>query len=60
MVKERKLKKWVVNVLAGINFTALLLMGSDSENLSTFIVVHILATIIFIISGIILLRNMNK
>lgn len=60
MVKERKLKKWVVNVLAGINFTTLLLMASDSEDLSTFIVVHILATIIFIISGIILLRNMNK
>lgn len=60
MVKERKLKKWVVNVLAGINFTSLILMGSETEDLSTFIIGHIIFAVIFIISGIILLRNMNK
>lgn len=60
MVKERKLKRWVIKVLAGINITSLILMGSDTKDLTTFIIGHIVFLLIFVISGIILLRNMNK
>lgn len=57
MVKERKLKKWVINVLAGINFLSLIVMGSDAEKLSVFIIVHIIALVVFLLSGYVLIKN---
>ena len=59
MVKERKLKKWVVNVLAGINFTSLILMGSDTEDLKVFIIGHLIALTVFLLSGYALIKNIN-
>lgn len=57
MIKQRKLKKWVINTLLGINFISLLIMGSDSNNLSVFIIGHIIAVALFLLSGYILLKN---
>jgi hypothetical protein len=57
MIKQRKLKKWVISTLAGINFLSLIVMGSDSKDLSVFIIVHIIAVAVFILSGYILLKN---
>ena len=57
MIKQRKLKKWVINTLLGINFISLLIMGSESNNLSVFIIGHIIAVALFLLSGYILLKN---
>jgi hypothetical protein len=57
MIKQRKLKKWVINTLVGINFISLLIMGSDSKDLSVFIIVHIIALVVFLLSGYILIKN---
>lgn len=57
MIKQRKLKKWVISTLAGINFLSLIVMGSDSKDLSVFIIVHIIAVAVFILSGYIIIKN---
>ena len=57
MIRKRKLKNWVISTLAGINFLSLIVMGSDAEKLSVFIIVHIIALVVFLLSGYIIIKN---
>lgn len=59
MKTKKRLKRWVVNLIGVVNFTSLLLLGSEANNLSVFIIGHIIALVVFIISAYILIKNIN-
>lgn len=53
-------KKWVTYLLVVINLLAVLIMASDFENISTFIIVHLVALIIFVINSMLLLKHSKE
>lgn len=55
-MKKLKLKSWVEYLIAIINFIALLIIGSDSNNTVFFITSHIIASGVFIINSMILIK----
>lgn len=59
MKKRRKLKNWAEYTLVGINFTSLLFMGGDAEDLKVFIIGHLIALVVFLLSGYALIKNIN-
>lgn len=60
MKKRRKLRSWAEYTLVGINFTSLLFMGGDSDNLKVFIIGHLIALVVFLLSGYALIKNINE
>lgn len=46
-MKRLVLKKWVVIILAVVNMLALLVMGSEVEDLKLFVITHLVACLIF-------------
>lgn len=59
-MKRNVLKNWVVMVLVIINMFAIMVMGSDSENIKIFLLSHLIATIIFILNSIIIIKYGKK
>lgn len=59
-MKRKVLKNWVVGVLALINFFAIMLMSSDCENLTTFIITHLIALGIFLLNSMIIIKYGKK
>lgn len=53
-------KKWVTYLLVVINLLAVLIMASDCENISTFIIVHLVALIIFVINSMLLIKHSKE
>jgi hypothetical protein len=51
-----KLKNWVVYLLMGVNFIALIFMASDSKGLGEFILIHLIATTIFVVNSLIIIK----
>ena len=56
----KRLKKWVEIVLKIIFFVSFIIMASDSENLTLFVVLHVVATATFILTGYILIKNRKE
>lgn len=56
---KRRLKKWVVWLLAIISTLAFFIMASDCEDMITFIISHIIATLVFGLCNYVLIRNME-
>ena len=56
---KRRLKSWVVWLLIIISTLAFFIMASDCENMTTFIISHIIAAIIFGLVNYVLIRNME-
>lgn len=54
--KKRRLKKWFETVLIIINILAFIVLGSDSDSLSLFIVVHLVALAIFLFNNYLLYK----
>ena len=55
-MKKKRFKKWVEYTLLVINFLAFIMLGSDSDNMSTFIIIHITAFAIFAINTMLLFK----
>ena len=55
-MKKVVLKKWVEYVLIIINLIALILIGSDSNNIGTFILIHFTALVVFMGSSLMLIK----
>lgn len=53
-------KKWVTYLLVVINLLAVLIMASDCKNISTFIIVHLVALIIFVINSMLLIKHSKE
>lgn len=53
-MKKYKLRKWVEVVLVVIGILAFIVIGSDCEDMNTFVVTHLIATGILILVGSIL------
>lgn len=59
-MKKRKLKKWVVWCLVAIDTVALLVASSECEDMTMFVVSHIIACAVFAICSYILLKNSKE
>lgn len=59
-MEKKVFKKWVVGVLAIINMIALMIMGSDCESLTTFLITHLIATSIFVLNSMIIVKYGKK
>lgn len=55
-MKKVVLKKWLEVVLIIIDIIAFICLASDSDNLINFCIVHLIASIIFIIVSYILIK----
>lgn len=58
-MKKRRLKRWVVWLLTIISTLAFIIMASDCENTSTFIISHIIAALVFALCSYVLIKNME-
>ena len=56
-MKKRKLKSWVRYVLGVIFIISILVSGSDSQDTKTFMITHIIAGIMLLVSGTLLVKN---
>lgn len=59
-MKKNVLKNWVVGVLAIINMIALMIMGSDCESLTTFLMTHLIATGVFAFNSMLIIKYGKK
>lgn len=59
-MKKRRLKRWVKNLLVGILVLSIIIGSSECENMTIFVVSHIIAGITMILSGYILIKNMEE
>ena len=59
-MKQRKLRSWVVWTLIVIDTIALLVATSECEDMTMFVVSHIIAILVFAITSFILLKNSQK
>jgi hypothetical protein len=55
-MRKMKLKNWVVYLLMGVNFIALIFMASDSKGLGEFILIHLISTLIFVVNSLIIIK----
>lgn len=60
MKRKRRLKKWVKNVLIVIFALSIIVGSSDSENFKFFVISHLIAGIAMLLSGTILIKNMEE
>lgn len=60
MKRKRRLKKWVIYVLRTIFVISFIVGASDSENFKFFVISHLVAGATMLLSGIILIRNMEE
>ena len=51
-----KLKKWFRNVLIIISFISLVLLGSDCNDIKTFILVHLGSASVFVLANLLLIK----
>lgn len=58
-MKKRRLKRWVVWLLTIISTLAFIIMASDCEDMSIFIISHIIATLVFVFCSYVLIKNME-
>lgn len=56
---KKRLKRWVVWLLTIISTLAFIIMASDCENMSVFIISHIIATLVFVFCSYVLIKNME-
>lgn len=56
---KKRLKRWVVWLLTIISTLAFIIMASDCEDLSIFIISHIIATLVFGLCSYVLIKNME-
>ena len=59
-MKNRKLKKWVKVVLKIMFVLAFLVGASDCQDTKVFVISHIIAGLIMVLSGYILVKNMEE
>ena len=59
-MKKKRLRKWVVWTLIAIDTIALLVASSECENMTIFVVSHVIAAIVFAVCSYILLKNSEK
>ena len=59
-MKKRRLKKWVRITLVIISVIAILVGISECENMTLFIISHIIAIVLFLVCSLILIKDMNK
>ena len=55
-MKKKVLKNWVEYVLIVINLISLILVGSDSNNIGSFILIHFTSLVIFMGSSLMLIK----
>lgn len=55
-MSKRYIKNWVQVLLVIINMLAILIMGSDCEDIKIFIVSHLFAGLVFVLNSLILLK----
>ena len=59
-MKRLVLKQWVVQVLALIIGISVMIMASDCESITTFVISHIGALVVFIGCGLVLKKYASK
>lgn len=59
-MKRLVLKDWVVILLAVVNMLALLVMGSDTEDLKLFVITHLVACLIFTGNSMLIIKYGRK
>jgi len=55
-MKKFRLRKWVEYLLVVVAFLSLCVMGSECDDMMIFIVSHLIATLIFVVSSSILIK----
>ncbi len=56
---KRRLKRWVVWLLTIISTLAFFIMASDCEDMTVFIISHIIAALVFGLCNYVLIKNME-
>ena len=51
-----KLKNWVTYLLMGVNCIALMFMASDNNDLGEFLLIHLIAGIVFVANSLIIVK----